>query len=167
LHLTQRLTPKLRAIYDPNLPTCRSISRFSVGQHQFDGMCYWLRVENIGEYPIQNCEGHLTSVYYDGEQSSLGEMALIWAGTSPEPICVDIFSGIPRDLGIIYISDTNNVVVSTQGYVWPSNQRNFFVRTGRYYFEIRVVGRNTAQVPPYILELAFTGDWQTSTMRPI
>jgi hypothetical protein len=164
LSLEARLTPKINVLYNPNIPACKSISRFRAGEHQFDGMCFRVRVENIGEYPIHHCEGHLTSVYYENEAPSLGEMALIWAGTWPEPVSVDLFSGIPRDLGIIYISESNNVVVCSEGYTWPLNQQEFFARHGKYYFEIRVVGHDTAQPPPYMLELDFTGDWKTSTM---
>jgi hypothetical protein len=157
--------PRLRAFYDPKVNSCRSVSQFSTGSTQFDAMCYRLRVENIGEYPATGCEGHLTEVYYEGESPELGTMSLIWAGTWPEPSNIDIFPGIPRDLGVIYISERNQITVCTEGYGWPLNQQNFFSRTGKYYFKIQIAGRNTAKIAPCLLELAFTGDWKTSTMR--
>ena len=155
-----KLTPQLRIVYDPTVPPCKSPTTFSDGTRTWRAMCFRLQVENVGEQPVDNCEGYLTECRNINDPFELGPTTLTWSDQ------LRLVKGVKRYLDILNISDTNRISIATPGFVWPIDRQDMFTKPGEYLFKIVVHGDNTATLPPYALRLHFTGDWRTSTMEP-
>jgi len=160
----QKLTPKMRAIFDPNKSPCRSVSEFRFRDRTpKNGMVYRTEVENIGAETIHDCEGYLTEVYFETEAVELGAFNLLWSGMYPQALRVDLKPNVKRHLDLIVIYEDGQVIIISPGWP-PNNQQNFFSRHGNYLFTVVISGENST-LPPHKLRLNYTGDWQTSTME--
>jgi len=162
--LEDKLTLKMKAAYDPSIPSCRSISTFTDGVNSVDGMVYRVEVESLCEEIITDCEGYLTEVAFENEPVELGVMNLTWADMPSQTIQISLRKGVRRHLDVLVIYQNNQVRICSLG--WPLNRQGFFSRLGNYRLTV-VIGGHDMTLPPYRLRLHFTGDWQTSTMEAI
>jgi hypothetical protein len=162
--LEDRLKPRLKAVYDPTKPPCRSVSTFSDGRQHMDGMCFRIEVENLKEETMSNCEGHLVEVRYEDDPIELGAMNLTWADMPQATVKINLVKNVKRHLDILTIYQNHSIRISSQG--WPINRQNFFQRRGAYILSVVVSGGEMA-LDPYRLRLNYTGDWQTSTLDPL
>jgi len=168
IELTEKLTPKMSAIFDRNKPPCRSVSefRFGDGSSPKNGMVYRIEVENIGAEMIHDCEGYLTEVAFEDETAELGVMNLTWAGMYPAALKVDLRPNVKRHLDLVVIYEDGRISIVSPGWP-PNNRQEFFSRRGHYRFTV-VIGGAESTLPPYKVRLDYTsGDWQTSTMESI
>jgi hypothetical protein len=164
IELEARLIPKIKAVYDPSRPPCRSISKFTDGMNSIDGMVYRVEVESLCEEVITDCEGYLTEVAFENEPVELGVMNLTWADMPSQTIQISLRKGVRRHLDVLVIYQNNQVRACSLGL--PLNRQGFFSRLGNYRFTV-VIGGHDVTLPPYKLRLHFAGDWQTATMEAI
>lgn len=164
IELTETLTPKINAIFDPTKSPCRSVSefRFNDGRNPINGMVYRIEVENIGAEIIHACEGFLTEIAFQDEDAELGVMNLFWSGMYPLALRIDLRPNVKRHLDLIVIYEDGRVSIISPGWP-PNNRQDFLSRRGRYRFTV-VIGGSESTLPPYKMYLDYTGDWQTSTM---
>src|SRR5262249_32030462 len=80
--IAARLTPKISALYDSKIPSCRAEVEFrdASGQNPVKAICFRLEIRNTGADTVHDCEGHLTEVYYEGENAELAPINLTWTG---------------------------------------------------------------------------------------
>ena len=120
-------------------------------------------MENFSEEDIIDCEGYLTEIAFDDESSELGSMYLTWSSEPTPTTKIVLKKGVRRHLDLLVIYEDSQIRIISP--TWPPfNRQNFFDRHGNYRFSV-VIGGRARTLPPYKLRLAFTGDWQSSTME--
>jgi hypothetical protein len=127
-------------------------------------MCFRAEITNPGEETVRNCKAHLTKIVYGKNGPEMGPTILTWADAVPYTTQVDLIKDVPRGLDLIGISEHNRVHVFSLS--WPINQLDFFEWAGIYSLTVVVSADNSVPIRKEI-ELNFTGDFKTSTMRSL
>jgi hypothetical protein len=118
-----------------------------------------LQVENDKVSNLANCEGWLTKVV---QMPQISPVKIFWIGSPSEKMFEDLPEHVPRYLQIYEITETNKVIISTEGRMWPLGEENIF-RPGEYSFSV-VVRADGAKAVNCHLKLKWTGDWRTAEM---
>jgi hypothetical protein len=162
-NLVEKITTKLKAIYDEKILSCNDTVTFV--HPVYRARCFRLKVDNVGTSRLYQCEGWLESIQ---EMPHLSAARLFWIGI-PEQGAVDLAKGIPRFLQLLKISDSNIVIPATYGAPveqWPIDQRSKF-GPGKYHFKVGIKGHDESETVFLTLELDWTGNWETASMQHV
>jgi hypothetical protein len=163
--LKNRITPKIETVFDEHDTKCWGIVPFADGSRS--RICR-LRVNNTGTSRLQ-CEGWLACVK---EFPQMGKAKLFWVGM-PEQSKVDLVPKMPDHLQVFRIHESNKVIPATiadqplPSELWPLGSLNQFNPGNTYTFQVGIKAYDESETVFSILELNWTGNWETATVRHV
>jgi hypothetical protein len=129
--LQELVRPTLSVVYDKSNRRCKDLVTYNNGSRS---VCFRLQVENDKVSNLANCEGWLTKVV---QMPQISPVKIFWIGSPSEKMFEDLPEHVPRYLQIYEITETNKVIISTEGRMWPLGEENIF-RPGEYSFSVVV-----------------------------
>jgi hypothetical protein len=169
-------SPKLKILCGVNVPQSRVPAQLSVLTQAglvVAGQRVWyfrLVLESISQSPLKNCCGCIREIRRNGSMIMQNELLYLKfvRGDNEDESRKTINYGMPAQLDVLLATETNQVKITTPGFILPtsSNYSTLFSPPGIYSIHVVIAGDDMASIACE-LEFNWTGQWDTADLRLI
>jgi hypothetical protein len=158
--------PKFEVSCGKDIPGCYRETSFNFGGNVLPAAFYRMGVRAKCVNPIEGCFGRIILVTKDGVPKMDGESITVTfaPGNDDDATAKTITNQEMQFLDVLAITQNNQFLLPTRGFLNVIPPQNIFSETGKYLVTVTVSGKQTATVRA-VLKFQWTGQWNNSALE--